>query len=139
MPYRRVWPNWWPVMRHVWQLRQIRRPIFLPEGAPITVGTTLRNPAYAQTLAAFADQGAAAFYGGAVGKQIIAAVQGATGNPGVLSEMDLAIYQVKERAAVCAPYRGHEVCGMGPPSSGAVAVGQILGLLEGSGPECRTA
>ncbi|WP_120503592.1 gamma-glutamyltransferase [Sulfitobacter mediterraneus] len=105
---------------------------FLPEGVPIEVGATLRNPAYAQTLATFAKEGAGAFYGGAIGRQIVTAVQGATGNPGVLSEMDLAIYQIKERAAVCAPYRGHEVCGMGPPSSGAVAVGQILGLLEGS-------
>lgn len=105
---------------------------FLPEGAPIEVGATLRNPAYAQTLATFAKEGAGAFYGGAIGRQIVAAVQGAEGNPGVLSETDLAIYQVKERAAVCAPYRGHEVCGMGPPSSGAVAVGQILGLLQGS-------
>ncbi len=102
---------------------------FLPEGAPIAAGAVLRNPAYANTLRAFAKEGAAAFYGGEIGKQIVTAVQGAA-QPGVLSEMDLAIYRVKERAAVCAPYRGHEVCGMGPPSSGAVAVGQILGMLE---------
>ncbi|NUH66511.1 gamma-glutamyltransferase [Sulfitobacter sp. S0837] len=102
---------------------------FLPEGAPIAAAAVLRNPAYANTLRAFAKEGAAAFYGGEIGKQIVAAVQGAS-QPGVLSEMDLAIYRVKERAPVCAPYRGHEVCGMGPPSSGAVAVGQILGMLE---------
>ena len=103
---------------------------FLPDGAPIKASALLRNPAYAETLRAFAEQGPAVFYGGEIGKQIVAAVQGAD-KPGVLSEMDLAIYQVKERPAVCAPYRGHEVCGMGPPSSGAVAVGQVLGLLEG--------
>ncbi|MEM9697599.1 MAG: gamma-glutamyltransferase [Pseudomonadota bacterium] len=102
---------------------------FLPEGAPIQAGQTLKNPAYAETLRAFAAEGAAAFYGGSVGRQIVAAVQGAA-KPGLLSEVDLAIYQVKERPAVCAPYRAHEVCGMGPPSSGAVAVGQILGALE---------
>jgi gamma-glutamyltranspeptidase/glutathione hydrolase len=43
---------------------------------------------------------------------------------------DLAAYDVVERAPVCMDYRGHEVCGMGPPSSGALAVGQILGILE---------
>ncbi|MEX3314362.1 gamma-glutamyltransferase [Sulfitobacter sp. PS-8MA] len=101
---------------------------FLPGGAPIEAGAVLRNPAYAETLRIFAEEGPDAFYGGEIGKQIVAAVQGAD-QPGVLSDMDLAIYQVKERAAVCAPYRGHEVCGMGPPSSGAVAVGQILGML----------
>ncbi|MGC1503393.1 MAG: gamma-glutamyltransferase [Sulfitobacter sp.] len=104
---------------------------FMPQGLPVVAGDMLKNPAYAATLEAFAKEGASAFYGGQIGRDIVAAVQGAAGNPGVLAEVDLAIYQVKERAAVCAPYRGHEVCGMGPPSSGAVAVGQILGALEG--------
>lgn len=103
---------------------------FMPDGEVLQAGNTLVNPAYAATLEVFAREGAAAFYGGSIGRDIVATVQGAS-NPGVLSEMDLAIYQVKERAAVCAPYRGHDVCGMGPPSSGAVAVGQILGALEG--------
>ena len=115
---------------------------FLPEGQPLQAGVTLKNPAYAETLRAFAAEGAGAFYGGQIGRDIVAAVQGATGNPGVLSEMDMAIYQVKERPAVCAPYRDHEVCGMGPPSSGAVAVGQILMALEGhdlsAGPQDAT-
>jgi gamma-glutamyltranspeptidase/glutathione hydrolase len=104
---------------------------FLPGGAPIAVGAVLKNPEYAETLRRFAREGANAFYGGQIGRDIVGTVQGARGNPGVLSETDMAIYQVKERAAVCAPYRGHEVCGMGPPSSGAVAVGQILAALEG--------
>lgn len=103
---------------------------FMPDGEVLQAGNTLVNPAYAATLEVFAREGAAAFYGGSIGRDIVATVQGAA-NPGVLSEVDMAIYQVKERAAVCAPYRGHEVCGMGPPSSGAVAVGQILGALEG--------
>ncbi len=104
---------------------------FMPGGTPLAAGDLLKNPAYAQTLQSFAEEGADAFYGGDLGRAIVAKVQGAAGNPGVLSEVDLAIYRVKERPATCAPYRGHEVCGMGPPSSGAVAVGQILGLLEG--------
>ncbi len=103
---------------------------FLPDGEAIQAGNTLKNPAYAETLRRFAAEGAAAFYGGQIGRDIVATVRGAA-KPGLLSEADLAIYQVKERPAVCAPYRDHEVCGMGPPSSGAVAVGQILGALEG--------
>ncbi|MGJ8590818.1 MAG: gamma-glutamyltransferase family protein, partial [Yoonia sp.] len=104
---------------------------FLPGGRPITAGMTLKNPEYARTLALLADQGADAFYTGDIAADIVATVQGAAGNPGVLSAVDLSIYQVRERAAVCAAYREHDVCGMGPPSSGALAVGQILGLLEG--------
>jgi gamma-glutamyltranspeptidase / glutathione hydrolase len=104
---------------------------FLPGGQPITAGMTLKNPEYARTLALLADQGADAFYTGDIAADIVATVQGAAGNPGVLSLVDLSIYQVRERAAVCAVYRAHDVCGMGPPSSGALAVGQILGLLEG--------
>ena len=103
---------------------------FLPEGQPLTEGAVLRNPAYAQTLRSLAAQGVDGFYTGPVAEAIVQAVRGAAHNPGLLGPLDLAIYRVKERAAVCAPYRGHEVCGMGPPSSGAVAVGQILGMLE---------
>ncbi len=105
---------------------------FLPGGVPLAAGDILRNPAYAETLRRIADHGEAGFYTGPVAAAITEAVQGANHNPGLLGPLDLAIYRVKERAAVCAPYRGHEVCGMGPPSSGAVAVGQILGMLEGS-------
>lgn len=104
---------------------------FLPDGAPVKAGMLLKNPAYARTLAMLAKGGAGAFYTGDIAADIVATVQGASGNPGVLSQVDLAIYQVKERAAVCAPYRAHDICGMGPPSSGALAIGQILGMLEG--------
>ena len=104
---------------------------FLPGGVPLAEGDTLRNPAYADTLHLFAQLGADGFYTGPVAESIVAAVQGAAGNPGVLDMVDLAIYRVKERAPVCAPYRFWQVCGMGPPSSGALAVGQILGMLQG--------
>ena len=104
---------------------------FLPNGEPITVGATLVNLAYATSLAAVANTGAAAIYTGDIAADIVAAVTSAPGNPGVLSAVDLAIYQAKERPAVCASYRAHDVCGMGPPSSGALTVGQILGMLEG--------
>jgi gamma-glutamyltranspeptidase/glutathione hydrolase len=60
----------------------------------------------------------------------VATIKGHPTNPGGLSLADLAAYQVKERPAVCAPYRGLDVCGMGPPSSGALSIGQILGMIE---------
>ena len=107
------------------------RDYFMPGGRALQAGDTLKNPAYAKTLATFAAEGPEPFYVGSIGLQITRAVQSAFGNPGTLSLLDLALYNVKERPAVCAPYRGYDVCGMGPPSSGAVAVGQILGALEG--------
>ncbi|MEL6617662.1 MAG: gamma-glutamyltransferase [Pseudomonadota bacterium] len=103
---------------------------FLPDGVPLQVGATLTNPDYARTLRALAASGTDAFYTGQIARDIVATVQSAPGNPGVLSALDLAVYQVKERAPVCATYRAHDVCGMGPPSSGALTVGQILGMLE---------
>ena len=103
---------------------------FMPAGVPLAAGATLVNVPYADTLSLLANEGVGAFYTGDLARSIVATVHGAQ-NAGVLSEVDLAIYRVKERGAVCAAYRGHDVCGMGPPSSGAIAVGQTLGMLEG--------
>ena len=104
---------------------------FYPGGTALHAGETLRNPAYADTLRQIADGGAKAFYIGDIADDIAATVQQAPGNPGVLSALDLAIYEVKERPAVCAPYRTAQVCGMGPPSSGALTIGETLGMLQG--------
>ncbi|MEY8843330.1 gamma-glutamyltransferase family protein, partial [Cribrihabitans sp. XS_ASV171] len=104
---------------------------FLPGGEPLQEGATLTNPAYAETLRTLAREGAAGFYAGPVASEIVRTVRTAPGNPGVLSAVDLALYQVIERDPVCAAYRVYEVCGMGPPSSGALTVGQILGMLDG--------
>lgn len=104
---------------------------FLPDGQPLAEGQVLHNPDYAHTLRVLAEGGAGAFYSGDIAQAIVQTVQGAPGNPGVLSPVDLAIYRVVERPAVCVPYRNFEVCGMGPPSSGALTVGQILGMLDG--------
>ncbi len=82
-------------------------------------------------LRILAAEGAEGFYTGPIAADIVRTVATAAGNPGVLAEMDLALYQVKERPASCASYRAFEVCGMGPPSSGALTVGQILGMLGG--------
>jgi gamma-glutamyltranspeptidase/glutathione hydrolase len=104
---------------------------FLPGGAPLEAGALLTNPAYAATLRALAREGADAVYTGPIAADIVATVQGATGNPGLLSQTDLALYRVIERPPVCVAYRTMDVCGMGPPSSGALTVGQILGMLNG--------
>jgi len=85
---------------------------------------------YANTLRLIATHGSDAFYKGPIADDIVATVRTAAGNPGVLSTTDLAIYQVIERDPVCVPYRASEVCGMGPPPSGALTVGQILGMLD---------
>lgn len=99
-------------------------------GASVAAGTVLRSPDYAASLRTIAEGGADAFYKGPIAGKIVAAVSGHPTNPGSLSLDDLADYQVKERPAVCAPYRGLSVCGMGPPSSGALTIGQILGMVE---------
>ncbi|MEM7471561.1 MAG: gamma-glutamyltransferase [Pseudomonadota bacterium] len=103
---------------------------FLPGGLPLKEGDLLKNPAYADTLSRIAGEGAATFYAGEIAQGIIDTVQNADGNPGVLALRDLSNYEVKQRPAVCATYRAHDVCGMGPPSSGALTVGQILGQLD---------
>ncbi len=102
------------------------------DGAPKAIGTPLTNPELAATLRAIAQGGADAFYRGPIASDIVAAVQGHLTNPGKLAESDLAGYRAKERAPVCTDYKRWRVCGMGPPSSGGIAVAQILGILAES-------
>jgi gamma-glutamyltranspeptidase/glutathione hydrolase len=106
------------------------RDFYFPGGEPLQAGETLRNPEFAETLRIIAEQGSEPFYAGEIAADIVAAVGNADPNPGLLAEGDLAAYEVIARAPVCHDYRGRTVCGMGPPSSGALTVGQILGLLE---------
>ncbi|MBR9789542.1 MAG: gamma-glutamyltransferase [Vibrionaceae bacterium] len=103
---------------------------FNPDGSPKAAGTVLQNPQYAQTLTAIAEKGAIAFYQGDIAQDIINTVQNARGNPGVLAQSDFDTYQIKQRDPVCVAYQSYDVCGMGPPSSGALTVGQILAISE---------
>lgn len=117
---------------------------FLPGGAPLQPGERLSNPTYADTLRQLAQAGADAFYTGPIAADIVRTVTTAPGNPGVLSAVDLSIYEVRERPPVCVTYRAHDICGMGPPSSGALTVGQILGMMDsydlaGLGPDSAEA
>ncbi len=102
---------------------------FYPEGKAVQAGHMLKNDGYAMTLVSLAADKGMSFYRGTIAEDIAQTVQLAAGNPGLLDRADLAGYQVKERAAVCMTYRGYDVCGMGPPSSGGLTVGQILGLI----------
>ncbi|HEX2148497.1 MAG TPA: gamma-glutamyltransferase family protein, partial [Pseudorhizobium sp.] len=99
-------------------------------GAPLEAGSILKNQNYAETLRAIASGGADAFYKGPIADAVVNTVREAAGNPGVLSLSDLANYRIKEREAVCITYRALDLCGMRPPSSGGVAVAQMLGMLE---------
>lgn len=102
---------------------------FNADGTAKAVGTILKNPDYAATLEEIAAKGAGAFYEGAIAEAIVAAVAGAPIAKGDLTLADLRGYEAKERAPVCFDYHAHKICGMGPPSSGTLTVGQILKLI----------
>jgi gamma-glutamyltranspeptidase / glutathione hydrolase len=113
--------------------------LFLPGGAPPPVGSVLRNPDLARTYRLLARQGIRAFYRGPLAEAIVDTVQdppvdpATTLNvrPGLMTEADLAAYRAPERAPTRVRYRGHQVYGMGPPSSGGSTVGEALNILEG--------
>ncbi len=102
---------------------------FDADGLPREEGSLLRNPDFARTLRLIAAEGSDPFYFGSIARDIVATVD-SDPNPGVMTLADLAAYEVLERAPVCVDYRGASVCGMGPPSSGGLTVGQILGMLS---------
>ncbi|HEX2546265.1 MAG TPA: gamma-glutamyltransferase [Ramlibacter sp.] len=107
---------------------------FQPNGEAVAVGTRLRNPELATVLRRVAAEGSRAFYEGEIAQAIVDKVQKHPTNPGKLSLADLANYQPKKRAPLChdwrAQSRDYRICGFPPPSSGAIAVGQILGMLN---------
>ena len=101
------------------------------DGTPHAVGHVLRNPALAQLLRVLANQGASAFYQGALAQDMVARVQGHEGAPGRLSLADLASYRSLERRPLCTDWaERYRVCGMPPPSSGHLAMMQLLGLQQ---------
>ena len=99
------------------------------DGSVKAVGTRLENPALAAVFKRIANDGADALYKGPIAEEIVAKVQGHA-NPGSLSLNDLQHYRAKERAPLCTDYKRWQVCGMPPPSSGGIAVAQILGTLQ---------
>jgi len=103
---------------------------YTADGQPLSVGTRVRNPALAAFLTTLAERGPDAFYVGPNAQAIVAAVGTAARNPSSMTLGDLATYSAKERPPVCGAYRGYRLCGMGPSSSGGIAVIQTLTMLE---------
>jgi gamma-glutamyltranspeptidase/glutathione hydrolase len=111
---------------------------YYPDGQALQAGMILKNPAYADVLRKIASEGSKGLLDGSAARAIVAKVSGHPGNPGQLSMADLARYEPKEREPICSDYdarnaagriRGYRLCGMPPPSTGAIAVAQILGML----------
>jgi gamma-glutamyltranspeptidase/glutathione hydrolase len=98
------------------------------DGTPKAIGTMVRNPELAATLRAVAGGGADAFYAGPIAADVVQSVR-LHPNAGLLSLSDFAAYRVKQREAVCSDYKAWRVCGMPPPSSGGIAVAQMLGIF----------
>ena len=101
-----------------------------PDGQPLAAGALVRNPAQAALFERIAKAGPDAFYTGAQARRIVAAVNGAARNPSRMTAADLAGYRAVPRPPVCLAYRAYRICGMGPPSSGGVAVLMIMKQLE---------
>jgi len=92
-------------------------------------GETIANPALADTMQRIAADGASVLRQGPIAEEMVARVRGHQ-RPGTLTLTDLAAYRPVKRAPLCGPYRIWIVCGMPPPSSGGIAILQMLGLLE---------
>ena len=100
-----------------------------PDGKAKPVGTLLKNPALAKTLRDIARRGPNALYTGPLASEIVRQVNGSA-NAGSLSLADLRDYRAKERAPICSDYKRWKICGMPPPSSGGIAIAQMLGTLQ---------
>jgi gamma-glutamyltranspeptidase / glutathione hydrolase len=107
---------------------------YRPDGEPRAVGSTLRNPELAAVLRRIAAEGSSALHEGEIAQAIVDKVRQHPTNPGRLALGDLAAYRAKERAPICHDHRArgrdYRICGFPPPSSGGIAVGQILGTLN---------
>jgi len=107
------------------------------DGTVKTLGTLIKNPAYASTLTALASTGANALHTGPIAENIVKKIKLTSGGspsfaitPGLTEMSDLAAYQAKKRDPVCTTYRTYWICGMGAPSSGGMTVASSLGVLE---------
>jgi gamma-glutamyltranspeptidase/glutathione hydrolase len=117
------------------------RYFYTPQGQAWPVGHVLRNPEYAHVLRRISQEGSRALHEGAVAQAIVSRVAQAP-RAGSLSLQDLKSYQPREREALCVDHsafaRKLRLCGFPPPSSGQIAIGQILGILahtRAQGPE----
>ena len=109
---------------------QGREIFYSADGNPKPIGTLVKNPAFADFLEGIAKRGAESFYTGSNPQNIVATVNQAPVNPSHMTVADIASYKVIQRAPVCGTYRGYKICGMGPSSSGGLAVFETLKQLE---------
>jgi gamma-glutamyltranspeptidase / glutathione hydrolase len=101
---------------------------YLPNGKPPAEGATWRDPDQARTLELIAAHGDDGFYRGETAQKLVAAVRAAGGN---WTLADLANYRAKERTPISVDYRGYKIITAPPPSSGGVAIAEILNILSG--------
>ena len=112
---------------------------YAADGQPHPVGHRLRNPALAQILKRLAAQGSSALHTGPVADDMVRRVREHPSNPGRLSPADVQGYRPVLRQPICSDWRSYRLCGFPPPSSGHLAVLQILGMLDAAGPEAPAA
>jgi gamma-glutamyltranspeptidase / glutathione hydrolase len=107
---------------------------YKPDGEARDVGFNLRNAELAAVLRKIAAEGSKGLHEGEVAQAIVKKVQGHASNPGKMTLADVAGYQPKKRPPLCHDYnakgKDYRICGFPPPSSGAIAVGQLLGILS---------
>ncbi len=117
-------------LRGAWSDFPDARAIYWQDGRPKQAGEQVRNPELATTLRLLAKKGARAFYTKENAAALAQAVSNAPRNAVPMTVKDLAGYRAKLRKPVCMAYHIYTLCGMGPPSSGATTVFQLLGMLE---------
>ena len=111
--------------------------LYLKDGKPLPVGSTLRNPDLANTYRALASGGLKVFYEGKIGQAIVDLVNHPQTRPGAqvvagkMTMADLANYEARVRQPVHSTYRGYDLYGMSLPSSGGITIAEALNILEG--------
>jgi gamma-glutamyltranspeptidase/glutathione hydrolase len=120
---------WLATMKRFANDPEARAIYYNADGAPKQVGDIVVNPALADTMQRIASEGPRVLREGPIAEAMVARVHGHV-RPGTLALSDLAAYKPVKREALCGPYRVWIVCGMPPPSSGGIAILQMLGLLE---------
>ena len=111
--------------------------LYLKNGKALPAGTVVKNPDLARAYRELAAKGYKVFYEGPLAQAVVAAVNrppvtaGVQVRPGTMSLSDMANYEARIRQPIRSTYRGYDIYGMPPPSSGGVTVAEALNILEG--------
>ena len=116
--------------KHLKNFPKSRSYFYLEEGTPLPVGHKLKNKILSDTLHLIAEKGAKAFYSGPIARDIVSAIKNTHHLPAEMAVTDLTNYKAKVRKVIRSTYRQWKIYGMPPPTSGGVAVAQILTMLE---------